>query len=543
MVYLQIKLDYFYHLNKTNNSKKSFINNPILAKFDQLKHDYFDRHIIQLTLDYFLALEGSTTSFKAPPTASNFQYKESPTDSPNCSIIHRGTVVRNEDELVVALDNTDFVPSGNKSPNRDIDNKVFKITYPITIKFIYPYTHIGNGNSNNMGKKVKNMTIHNPRQLRGLAILSSGLEAIKRVDEKHYQVKSQHGDFYYDVEKKYGMGWVCSCPNWKEYQQDCKHIYAIHFSMQLRLEVERDIDTDNILQASEMVVCPECDCDKVIKRGKRKTNKGFAQRYGCKACKHRFVVDKELSMLKATPVVICVSMDLYFKGNSLSKIQHHLKMFHKTEVDRSTILRWIHKFSKILNDYADKHKPNVGDLWHSDEMTVNIREDGKKRNFEWIWNLMDSDTRYLLASRITKTRYAKDARKPIKDAKRRAGKKPKALITDGLQGYQEAVRREFGGWRKGTTHFRTPAKREHFLNQNLERMNGTVRERLKVMRGLDSEDTGQEILDGERFYYNNIRPHMSLNGMTPAQLAGLPYVPVENNPWLTYIKEALREKN
>lgn len=217
----------------------------ILSKFDQLKHDYFDRRIVQLTLDYFLALEGSTINFKSPPTASNLQYRESPVLRPNCCMSHAGTVVRKDVELVEAKDNTVFVPSGNKSPNRDMDSIVFKITYPIGKKLIYPDTYMGNGDMQNRGMRCINMTIQNPRQLRGLAILSSGIEAIKRVSEKHYQVRSQHGDFYYDVQKKYGIGWMCSCPNWQEYQKDCKHIYAVHFSQQLRLEIERDIDTDS----------------------------------------------------------------------------------------------------------------------------------------------------------------------------------------------------------------------------------------------------------------------------------------------------------
>ena len=94
-----------------------------------------------------------------------------------------------------------------------------------------------------------------------------------------------------------------------------------------------------------------------------------------------------------------------------------------------------------------------------------------------------------------------------------------------------------------TIHFRTPAERKRFLNQNIERMNGTVRERTKVMRGYGGEDTAQIIQDGERFYYNHIRPHMSLNMRTPAQISNLGHVALDNDPWLTYIKMALRSRH
>jgi transposase-like protein/predicted RNA-binding Zn-ribbon protein involved in translation (DUF1610 family) len=420
--------------------------------------------------------------------------------------------------------------------------EVYKITYPITLKYICNEQHIGNKKGNYIGKERTSMTIYNPRQLRALAILSSGIDAIKRTDKKHYRVRSQNGNGYYDVTKRYGIGWTCTCHDWAEHQQDCKHTYAVQFSMQLRLETEREVNTNNILQVSEEVKCPICKSNNVVKNGQRKCNKGINQRYKCLDCGYRFVVDSELSRLKATPEAVSISMDLYFKGNSLSKIKHHLKMFYKLNVARNTILGWIQKFSTILNEYADKHTPNVGDLWHSDEMSGGIREKGKKGNYEWIWNLMDSDTRYLLASRITKSRDVKDARKPLREAKVRADKRPKAIITDGLHSYNEAAVKEYYDKTDPTIHFRTPARRKQYLNQNLERLNGTIRERLKVMRGFDSEDTGQILIDGERFYYNNIRPHMGLDGTTPSQMANLPYVPLENNPWLTFIKAALRNK-
>lgn len=213
-------------------------------------------------------------------------------------------------------------------------------------------------------------------------------------------------------------------------------------------------------------------------------------------------------------------------------------MFYGLDVSRPTIMRWIHRFSELLNDYAEKQKPQVGELWNSDEMTVNIRKKGVKNNTEWIWNLMDSSTRFVLASTITHGREIKDASKVLKQGKKRAGRKPTALITDGLQSYIGANSKVYCTRYKPTTHFRTPAKRKHFLNQNIERINGTYRERLKVMRGLNSNETAQNIIDGERFYYNFIRPHEGLKGNTPASVTGLPKP--EGNPWETYIKEALK---
>ncbi|MGQ9642181.1 MAG: hypothetical protein ACUVUF_08740 [Candidatus Bathycorpusculaceae bacterium] len=38
------------------------------------------------------------------------------------------------------------------------------------------------------------------------------------------------------------------------------------------------------------------------------------------------------------------------------------------------------------------------------------------------------------------------------------------------------------------------------------------------MRGLKKEES--DILEGLRIYYNFIRPHMALNGMTPAENGG-----------------------
>jgi len=71
----------------------------------------------------------------------------------------------------------------------------------------------------------------------------------------------------------------------------------------------------------------------------------------------------------------------------------------------------------------------------------------------------------------------------------------------------------------------------------VERLNGTVRERNKVMRGLEGDLIAQIIIDGFRIYYNFIRPHMALNGKTPAQQAKID-LELGRNKWLSLVKKA-----
>jgi transposase InsO family protein len=56
-------------------------------------------------------------------------------------------------------------------------------------------------------------------------------------------------------------------------------------------------------------------------------------------------------------------------------------------------------------------------------------------------------------------------------------------------------------------------------NNRMERYHSTLKERTKVMRALKNDNTA--ILDGQRIYYNRIRPYQGLGGKTPAEAAGL----------------------
>jgi len=66
-----------------------------------------------------------------------------------------------------------------------------------------------------------------------------------------------------------------------------------------------------------------------------------------------------------------------------------------------------------------------------------------------------------------------------------------------------------------------------------------IREITKTQRGLKKEDT--PIIDGERIYYNYIRPNQALDGKTPAEMGGID-LELGDNKWLELIKKATKWK-
>ena len=71
-------------------------------------------------------------------------------------------------------------------------------------------------------------------------------------------------------------------------------------------------------------------------------------------------------------------------------------------------------------------------------------------------------------------------------------------------------------------------------NNKMERMNGEIRDRERVMRTLEKTDT--PILTGYQIFHNYVRPHEGLEGKPPAEAAE---IMVEGgNKWLTLIQNA-----
>jgi transposase-like protein/Zn finger protein HypA/HybF involved in hydrogenase expression len=337
-----------------------------------------------------------------------------------------------------------------------------------------------------------------------------------------------------------GKEWTCECPDHKNRQVVCKHIYAVYFSLGLR---------QNVFSKAQPIIetvksdegCRYCGSLDVVKIGMRHNIHGDVQRYLCNQCRRKFVNNEGFEKVKATPKAITSALDCYFKGMSQRKIVNHLKMVEGVSVTQPCVLKWIRKYIDLMKDYLDKFTPQLGGMWHSDETMINVRKteqiDGE--NYSWAWNLLDHETRFLIASEVTKHRNIEDARKVLQDAKQVAnGQNPDFIVTDKLPAYKQAVTKEFYTMKKPRTqHVKLKNIREGTNNNIVERLHGTIKERTKVMRGLDNDESAQRMMDANRLYYNFLRLHQALGGKTPAEKAGID-LNLEGNKWEELIRRA-----
>jgi putative transposase len=365
--------------------------------------------------------------------------------------------------------------------------------------------------------------------MRGLRI--AGLEGqVSRLGPIDYQVRSQSGSGFYHVQFN-NQRWKCSCPDHIYREVKCKHIWACELSSAIREKVEAQALT---IQPVTRLACVVCGSDMIVKDAVRHNSYGDIQRYLCRSCGKRFSFNLGFDGMKASPQVITSAMQLYFTGESLRNVQKFLRLQGVT-VSHVAVYKWIKKYVELMEKYLDQIKPQVSDTWRADELYLKVRG-----NMKYLFAMMDDETRFWIAQEVADSKYEYDARRLLQKAREAIGHKPKTLITDGLQGYHEAWRKEYYTMKKETCtrHIRHIRVQGDMNNNKMERLNGEIRDREKVMRGLKKPET--PIIPGYQIYHNYVRPHEALEGRTPAEACG---IKVEGeNKWLTLIQNASRKQ-
>jgi transposase-like protein len=364
------------------------------------------------------------------------------------------------------------------------------------------------------------------REQRGLEIANKKESQITRVDFSTYRVLSQSGNGEYVVCLSEDE-WRCECPDHRFRGVKCKHIWAVEFSLKIREQVRKNIVIPEITISD----CVFCSSSNIVKDGVRHNKFGEIQKFYCKDCFHYFTFNVGFEKMKHNPQAITSAMQLYFSGESLRNVMKSLRLLG-VQVSHQTVYKWIRKYVALMKTYVDKLTPNVSDIWRADELYVKIKGDMK-----YLFALMDDETRFWIAQEVAESKYKHDARRLFQVSQKIARKKPMTLITDGLPAYHDAYKKEFWTLRNPRTeHISAIRLRGNMNNNKMERFNGEVRDREKVMRGLKKTDT--PILAGYQLFHNYIREHEGLDGKTPAEACG---IKIEGkNKWLTLIQNASR---
>jgi putative transposase len=376
---------------------------------------------------------------------------------------------------------------------------------------------------------------------------SKGLEIAKHAtiaenDDGSFSVPSQSDKAVSYVVKVIGHTWTCDCPdfvNRADKIDSCKHVFAVRFWIASKVEL-KDEPKPKVF-AEDATQCPKCGSIRVVKFG----NYNGKQLYKCKDCKTKFR-EGLLKRTRYSPETIALTLDLYFSGTSFRKTARIISDHFGQTLGATTIYDWVQRFVPMISTYANSFTPKTSSVWHADELFVKMKDGDTRKSrtgkqtdkVAYLWNVMDRDTRFLLASKLSRYRDAVGGERAFKEAIANAhGSTPRKILTDALKGYSDAIGFAFGenkpvhvarvGIRK-TLHKPDPN------NNRIERLNGTLRERVKVQRGWKNPES--KIAEGQRIHYNFVKPHHALDGKTPSEGAG---IRIEGqNKWLTLIQNA-----
>ena len=173
---------------------------------------------------------------------------------------------------------------------------------------------------------------------------------------------------------------------------------------------------------------------------------------------------------------------MYYSGMSYKQVAENMEdVFDAPEPSKATVHDWVKGYTGLALRFlagevgedgtpataTDKRvKADVGDHWVADELVLKVG--GRKY---WCWNVMDKDTRYALAARLSSSRDTYDAIAVFEKALANAARPPTKITTDGLGSYVDAVRAVFPN---GTKHEVSDGIYEEVNNNLSERLQGSL---------------------------------------------------------------------
>ena len=276
------------------------------------------------------------------------------------------------------------------------------------------------------------------------------------------------------------------------------------------------------------MICKYCQSENVVKHGKANGK----QRYLCKDCGHKFIEGSAFPRMRIESRIISSSIDMYFEGLSVRKIQTQIEKLYGVSVSQVTVMNWTMKYSALVSKYVETLSPQLLGVYHVDETAIKCSGVQK-----WFWEIIDEQTKFLVAGHLSASRTTEDAVRLFEKSVKVAKRKPVSIYCDGLPAYVDGYNKVFYTMKKeGRPELVRRVGIRNMHNQNaVERLHGTLKDRIKPTRGLKGEETVRTLLEGWVVHYNYVRKHQTIK-MTPAQASGINM----KNDWHLLVKEATK---
>jgi len=256
--------------------------------------------------------------------------------------------------------------------------------------------------------------------------------------------------------------------------------------------LQTDLYSFSYKKGSLCAVCKKCGEQNFYRNGK---NKRGMQRYKCRACGFRFVWSSDLPRRRTFSHIINFAVEIYTdlrKAVSLKGIAELIKKIFGVVFSREAVRQWVLTTKKPIC----RREKGMPTTWHADEIYQKIKGKGN-----WLWIVYDKIG--VLSWHISKKRTIEDARKLLRAAKHIAGVQPKRIITDGLQQYCYAIKKEIG-WNYKDQKVKHIVSSGIGRNWFIERLNKEIRRRTNWFGSFQSKK-GAHAFFGLWFYHFNQR--------------------------------------
>jgi putative transposase len=258
----------------------------------------------------------------------------------------------------------------------------------------------------------------------------------------------------------------------------------------------------------------------------------YYSNYRCcdKCCNHSFFVWKNTAVAAPSmsglfgkhdfrrmryPVhIIVTALCMFYLGkDSFRNISLILRTAFCVHVSHTTIGSWCSKFAPLFDNMRIRLMPCLNlnsDEWHADETVVKIA--GVRY---YLWFVVDSETRFVIGYHLSPHRDSPQAASILAEAARCG--KPAALVSDRYSAYKVPVK----SLMPGVKHIRVKSFKDDISNNLIECFNKQFKAWYRTKQGFSSFAAANNLISTFVFFFNFVRPHSALNGLTPARVAGL----------------------